>query len=201
MGKPVRRNCFHHRSRQSRNAAGLRIAEIADMRLPDHIRGNRGRGAPIRIPAVGIGTRQINHHAATAVGARRAGPGVGAASHGAVREFNEIIAYHKKFSVPYIEFNRCFAAYALSTILVPVGFPLSSRQERCRLKIYLAYVLPSQLRLSRILLGACERALILPTSAGEASPPPVLRRTCRCSIPHSTRKLQNPHLLTRLHAS
>ncbi|BAQ96093.1 hypothetical protein BIFANG_02541 [Bifidobacterium angulatum DSM 20098 = JCM 7096] len=103
--------------------------------------------------------------------------------------------------MPYIEFNRCFAAYALSTILVPVGFPLSSRQERCGLKIYLAYVLPSQLRLSRILLGACERALILPTSAGEASPPPVLRRTCRCSIPHSARKLQNPHLLTRLHAS
>lgn len=52
-----------------------------------------------------------------------------------------------------------------------------------------------------ILLGACERALILPTSAGEASPPPVLRRTCRCSIPHSARKLQNPHLLTKLHAS
>ena len=103
--------------------------------------------------------------------------------------------------MPYIEFNRCFAAYALSTILVPVGFPLSSRQERCGLKIYLAYVLSSQLRLSRILLRACERALILPTSAGEASPPPVLRRTCRCSIPHSARKLQNPHLLTKLHAS
>lgn len=103
--------------------------------------------------------------------------------------------------MPYIESNRRFAAYALSTILVPVGLPLPSRQERCGLKIYLAYVLPSQLQLSRILLGACERALILPTSAGEASPPPVLRRTCRCSIPHSARKLQNPHLLTKLHAS
>lgn len=106
------------------------------------------------------------------------------------------IAYHKKFLMPYIESNRRFAAYALSTILVPVGLPLPSRQERCGLKIYLAYVLPSQLQLSRILLGACERALILPTSAGEASPPPVLRRTCRCSIPHSARQsvLCLPHM-------
>lgn len=118
-------------------------------------------------------------------------------------DLRQILPAHDVLSadMPYIESNRRFAAYALSTILVPVGLPLPSRQERCGLKIYLAYVLPSQLQLSRILLGACERALILPTSAGEASPPPVLRRTCRCSIPHSARKLQNPHLLTKLHAS
>ena len=67
------------------------VAEIADMRFPNNRLRNRHFRHAIGIPTFGIGARQVDDHASTAVHASRVRPWIGNAIDGTAIAFNQKI--------------------------------------------------------------------------------------------------------------
>ena len=74
-----------------RNAAVFVVAEVADVGFPNHQVAAGDVRAAVLGPACRVGLVEVDDHAAPAVHAGRAGPRVGGAIDGAVRESDQIV--------------------------------------------------------------------------------------------------------------
>ena len=79
------------------------VAEIADMRFPNNRLRNRHFRHAIGIPTFGIGARQVDDHASTAVHASRVRPWIGNAIDGTAIAFNQ---KNRNISRVYYRQNR-----------------------------------------------------------------------------------------------